>query len=149
MWPGNWSKGESMPAKDFYHDTVKHALIKDGWTITHDPYVVEVQKKDVYVDLGAEGPLGAEKAGELIAVEIKSFRGVSDLRDFEFAVGQFVFYRSLIARYDPMRKMCLAVPAIAFANTFQEPIVRPALDELHVPLTVFRPQDERIIRWIT
>mgnify|MGYP001153314642 CR=1 FL=1 len=23
-----------MPAKDFYHNTVKTALIKDGWTIT-------------------------------------------------------------------------------------------------------------------
>ncbi|MEB3282115.1 MAG: element excision factor XisH family protein [Lyngbya sp.] len=26
-----------MPAKDFYHDTVKNALIKDGWRITNDP----------------------------------------------------------------------------------------------------------------
>ena len=24
-------------AKDIYHDPVKEALIKDGWTITHDP----------------------------------------------------------------------------------------------------------------
>ncbi len=26
-----------MPAKDIYHDVVKQALIKDGWTITDDP----------------------------------------------------------------------------------------------------------------
>jgi hypothetical protein len=26
-----------MPAKDIYHDTVKNGLVKDGWTITHDP----------------------------------------------------------------------------------------------------------------
>ena len=26
-----------MPAKDIYHDTVKKAMIKDRWTITHDP----------------------------------------------------------------------------------------------------------------
>lgn len=26
-----------MPARDIYHNTVKNALIKDGWTITHDP----------------------------------------------------------------------------------------------------------------
>jgi len=26
-----------VPAKDIYHDTVKHALQKGGWTITHDP----------------------------------------------------------------------------------------------------------------
>ena len=26
-----------MPAKDAYHDAVKRALIKEGWTITDDP----------------------------------------------------------------------------------------------------------------
>ncbi|MGZ3382218.1 MAG: element excision factor XisH family protein, partial [Isosphaeraceae bacterium] len=26
-----------MPARDRYHDQVKNALIRDGWTITHDP----------------------------------------------------------------------------------------------------------------
>jgi hypothetical protein len=25
-----------MPARDMYHDAVKNALIKDGWTITHN-----------------------------------------------------------------------------------------------------------------
>lgn len=27
-----------MPAKDIYHDTVKRALIKDGWTITAENF---------------------------------------------------------------------------------------------------------------
>ncbi|UJS23761.1 XisH family protein [Thiothrix winogradskyi] len=26
-----------MPAKDLYHDAVKQAPIKDGWTVTNDP----------------------------------------------------------------------------------------------------------------
>jgi hypothetical protein len=26
-----------MPKLDIYHDTVKRALEKDNWTITHDP----------------------------------------------------------------------------------------------------------------
>ena len=29
-----------MPQRDIYHDTVKNALIKDGWTIMHDPLVL-------------------------------------------------------------------------------------------------------------
>jgi hypothetical protein len=29
-----------MPNYDIYHKPVKHALIKDGWTITDDPYVL-------------------------------------------------------------------------------------------------------------
>ena len=27
-----------MPAKDTYHDPLRNALIKDGWTITDDPF---------------------------------------------------------------------------------------------------------------
>ena len=33
--------GSTMPAKDTCHDAVKNALIKDGWTITADPYYLE------------------------------------------------------------------------------------------------------------
>ena len=62
-----------MPAKDIYHETVKNALIKDGWTITHDPLVLRWGTTDVYVDLGAEQLLAAEKNEQKIAVEIKSF----------------------------------------------------------------------------
>ncbi len=43
-----------MPAKDLYHDNVRHALVKDGWTITHDPYTLTFGQKSVFVDLGAE-----------------------------------------------------------------------------------------------
>jgi hypothetical protein len=43
-----------MPARDIYHDNVKNALVKDGWTITHDPYTITFGQKDVFVDLGAE-----------------------------------------------------------------------------------------------
>ncbi|NES81813.1 MAG: hypothetical protein F6K10_10645 [Moorea sp. SIO2B7] len=27
-----------MAAHDIYHQSVKNALIKDGWIITHDPF---------------------------------------------------------------------------------------------------------------
>jgi hypothetical protein len=30
-----------MPAKDIYHDTVKNALIKEGWTITPDQLFIQ------------------------------------------------------------------------------------------------------------
>lgn len=28
-------------AKDIYHEAVREALIKDGWTITHDPFILK------------------------------------------------------------------------------------------------------------
>ena len=46
-----------MPARDLYHDTVKSALIADGWTITHDPLLLQWGGKDVYLDLFQE-PIG-------------------------------------------------------------------------------------------
>ena len=62
-----------MPAKDRYHDAVKAALIKDGWTITHDPYRIEFGTDNLYADLAAErAVVAAERDVEKIAVEIGS-----------------------------------------------------------------------------
>jgi XisH protein len=81
-----------MPARDIYHDAVKNALIKDGWTITHDPFVLRWGTIDVYIDLGAEQLLAAERQGLKIAVEVKSFVGRSDVDDLEKALGQYILY---------------------------------------------------------
>ncbi len=137
-----------MPAKDLYHDNVKNALIKDGWTVTHDPYSISVEFKSVFVDFGAERVLAAEKEDEKIAVEVKTFRSASDIFDFEQAVGQYVFYRSLIARTQPERRLFLAIPVDAYETTFQEPIIQPALEDLSVALFVFDPAKEVITKWI-
>ncbi len=40
--------------KDIIHDAVKNALIKDGWLITHDPFIVQYEDARVFIDLGAE-----------------------------------------------------------------------------------------------
>jgi hypothetical protein len=50
-----------MPARDIFHDCCKSALQKDGWQITHDQYSLKVGKKDLFIDLGAEKLLAAEK----------------------------------------------------------------------------------------
>lgn len=43
-----------MPAKDIYHDAVKNALIKDGWTITFDPYPIKYEEVKLLADLAGE-----------------------------------------------------------------------------------------------
>jgi len=91
-----------MPALDIYHDQVKNALIKDGWTITDDPLTIRFGRKVLYVDLAAQRLLAAERAGSRIAVEIKSFVGRSDVLDLEQALGQFVLYAEVLAETDPI-----------------------------------------------
>jgi hypothetical protein len=43
-----------MPQKDIIHDAVKNALIKDGWTITAEPYTITYLRSQLYADLCAE-----------------------------------------------------------------------------------------------
>jgi hypothetical protein len=43
-----------MPAKDFYHDTVKTALIKDGWTVDDKSLTYLIGKRPAIIDLAAE-----------------------------------------------------------------------------------------------
>lgn len=136
-----------MPARDTYHDAVRTALIRDGWTITHDPFTISFGNSDVYADLGAERPLAAERGGERIAVEVKSFLGPSGLRDFELALGQFLLYRSLLERVEPGRRLFLAVPAEAFETLFQRPIVGPPIEDFRLAYFVFDPGREEILRW--
>jgi hypothetical protein len=141
------SKVSRMPAQDIYHDSVKNALIKDGWTITHDPYTLTFGQKDVFVDLGAERIIAATKGSEKIAVEIKSFQSASDIRDLELALGQYVLYRSLLRRFEADRKLFLAVPTLVYSNTLQEPIAQPVLADLSVALIAFDPDQEVIVQW--
>ncbi|MEH1849764.1 MAG: element excision factor XisH family protein [Nostoc sp.] len=92
-----------MPSRDIYHNHVKNALLKDRWTITHDPLKLEMGKKDLYVDLGAEQLIAAENAERKIAVEIKSFVGRSDIDDLEKALRQYIFYKDILSEQEPER----------------------------------------------
>ncbi len=137
-----------MPARDLYHDTVKHALVKDGWTITHDPLRLTWGGRDFYVDLGAERLLAAEKAGQRIAVEVKSFVGPSEVRDLEQAIGQFVLYRAVLAERDPDRVLYLAVPEAILRDIFEEPLGALLFKNQLVHVLGFDPQTEVIVKWM-
>ncbi len=78
-------------AKDIYHDTVRTALEKDGWTITDDPLTLRIGLRDVFVDLGAQKLLAAEREGQKIAVEIKSFVSQSPVKDWKMR-SDSIFY---------------------------------------------------------
>jgi hypothetical protein len=66
-----------MPQYDLDRNTVKNALIKDGWVITDDPFVIEFKGLRLYADLGAEKLLAAEKFGRKVVIEIKVFNSLS------------------------------------------------------------------------
>ncbi|MBC8231906.1 XisH family protein [bacterium] len=137
-----------MPAKDIYHDNLKNAIIKDGWIITHNPLRLTWGAKDMYVDLGAEQLLAAEKTGRKIAIEIKSFVGASEMNDLEKAIGQYVIYRSVMTRTEPDRTLYLAIHNEIFLDIFEEPLGKLLLEDHQVCLIVYDLQAEVILKWI-
>ncbi len=68
-----------MSAKDSLHFQVRRALVKDGWTITDDPFLIEYKDVLLKADLGAEKVFAAERNERKIVVEVKVFGGVSFL----------------------------------------------------------------------
>jgi len=137
-----------VPARDIYHDVVVDALTADGWIITDDPLRLAYGARDVYVDLAAELPIAAERGGQRIAVEVKSFIGASNIRELELALGQFVLYREILARTDAQRQLHLAVSVNIHETLFLEPIGQLMIESQSLRLLVFDPVSRRISRWI-
>ena len=111
-----------MPAKDIYHNNVRTALEKDGWTITNDPLTLEIGDRSLFVDLGAEKLFAAEKQGRKIAVEVKSFVSASPVHDLEQALGQYIVYEDILEFSEPERNIYLAVREEVYLDIFSEPI---------------------------
>ncbi len=136
-----------MPARDRFHNTVKSALQKDGWTITHDPLHFDLNDYEIFIDLGAERLIGAERNGEKIAVEVKSFIGESNISEFHTAVGQFINYRFSLRQVDPDRVLYLAIPSGVDCTFFCRPLIARIVDEQQIKLVVYDTDKETIEQW--
>ncbi len=136
-----------MPAKDKYHDVVVAALEKEGWQITHDPYKLMLGKRRGYIDLGAEKLVAAEREGQKIAVEIKSFLGASILDDFEDALGQVIVYKAALLRKEPERILYLAMPSGAYEDLFDDSFFVGILEQNGIRLIVYHLNEKTIIKW--
>jgi XisH protein len=137
-----------MAAKDLYHNTVRTALEKDGWTITNDPLTLEIGDRSLFVDLGAEKILAAEKQGRKIAVEVKSFVGASPVHDLEEAVGQYIVYEDILELSQPERNIYLAIREEVYLDIFSEAIGQLLLRKKRLKLIVFDSSKEIIVRWM-
>ena len=92
-----------MPQQDAYHNSVRIALEKDGWTITHDPFTIRFEDVKFYVDIAVEKTIEANGETRKVAIEIKVFGGLSFLNEFEKAVGQYLIYKQFLGELFPER----------------------------------------------
>jgi XisH protein len=131
-------------ARDYFHPIVKAALIQEGWDVTDDPLEIKVGGVDMEIDLGAEQMIAAERQGQQIAVEVKSFlTGTSAISEFHRALGQFINYRAALKTEMPDRILYLAVPFMAFNTFFQLDFPKSRVEENQVNLLVYDTLSQR------
>ncbi len=137
-----------MPAQDIFHNVVRNALTKNGWTITDDPLYISFGGVGFYVDLGAEKIIGAEKEGQKIAVEVKSFSGTSTIYEFHTALGQYLNYHLALEEQDPERTLYLAIPEDTYFGFFTLQFGLRAIERFKLKLIVYHIEEEEIVQWV-
>ena len=137
-----------MPGREHLHPAVRHALERDGWVITADPLVLKIGRRNMFIDLGAERVITAERGAERIAVEVKSFLGESDLVELEEALGQYILYERVLRKRHPDRTLWLAVPSHAWSGIFREAVGELLVEDGTLRLIVVNEEREEIERWI-
>jgi hypothetical protein len=138
-----------MPAKDIFHSTVRIGLEKEGWIITNDPLYLDFGGVEVYIDLAAEKIIAAEREGEKIAVEVKSFIGSSAISEFHKALGQFINYKIALSQKQPERTMYLAVPIATYETFFKLELIQLVIKTQGISLIVYNPNKQEIAKWIS
>lgn len=136
-----------MPAKDVFHDAVKRALEKENWIITEEQFLIRSGGVEIYIDIGAEKVIAAEKDDEKIAVEVKSFLGYSAISEFHTAVGQFINYQSILLEEEPERILYLAIPLDVYESFFQLPFTQRVVQNNQIYLIIYEPEAEVIVKW--
>ncbi|MFB2878759.1 XisH family protein [Floridanema aerugineum] len=137
-----------MAAKDIYHNAVRFALVKDGWEILREDYTLEYGGDRLYVDLAAEKSIAAEKQGQKILVEVKSFLGRSFIKDLEQAVGQYVVYRDILIETALDFELYLAITQGIYKSYFQRQLTQMIINRNKVKLLIVDPESEVIVQWI-
>lgn len=137
-----------MPNRDVYHETVKTALQRDGWAITHDPFKLRYGRHNLYADLGAERLFIAEKETHKIVVEVKSFISLSEVADLQEAIGSYAMYRNILEETEPDWVIYLAVPLDAYEGVFSKSLGQLMTAKERLRLIVFDQLNEVIERWI-
>ena len=137
-----------MPVKDIFHQIVRTALENEGWTITHDPYHIDLGFVDLYIDLGAEQIIAAKKDNKKIAVEIKTFTSPSTISEFHTAIGQFINYRIALEQEEADRILYLAIPTDIYKGFFRYTFIQTVIERNKIPLIIYDPKKQEIAQWI-
>ena len=137
-----------MARRDAIHNPVKNALIKDGWTITADPY--RIIYKDIFVeaDLKADKLIVATRQNRSIVIEVKSFLKKSFINEFASSCGQYQTYVHLLRAKGQSEEVYMAVSDEVYRRYFQLNGVQLLVKSFELHLVIVDTEREEIVQWI-
>jgi hypothetical protein len=131
-----------VPAKDHYHDSVRRALIKDGWTIDGEQVAFIGSERQVVIDLQV-----SKEGHGIILVEVKGFQP-SMVEALANAIGKTLIYRYILNELAQNLPVWLAVPEFAYQSILTEGMGIAMRRQLGMDLVVFSVEREEIVKWI-
>lgn len=136
-------------AKDVFHEVVKVALEKDGWTIT-DNYLrlSALSEVKLETDLGGSRIIGAASEFQRIAVEVKGFHRPSLVYEFHAAFGQYLIYQDVIERRRLDWVLHLAIPENVFSILKDHEHIMYSIAKRNLRILLFNPEKKIITSWI-
>jgi hypothetical protein len=134
-----------LPAKDHFHDTVKRALVKDGWTITGEQVKIIVEDRNLFVDIEVTNAT----SGLVVLIEVKELDNVpSPVEALASAVGKYFLYRWALDDSGISIPLYLAVSRATFHGILSEKLGMLSVDQGNILLAVFDPEREEIVQWL-
>lgn len=137
-----------MPRRDTIHDAVKNALVKDGWTVTNDPFRIHYGDMDVFADLRIEKAEGENLTRRALVIEIKSFVEDSAAHSLGTALGQYEMYRTLLRHVAPGDRLYLAISDTVYERQFVREAFQLIVQEHDLAMVIVNVEQEEVVRWI-
>ncbi len=131
-----------MLRKDDYHDSVKRALVKAGWSIDGEQVAFIGSERQVVINLQA-----SKDGHGIILIEVKGFQP-SMVEALANAMGKILIYRYILNELSQNIPVWLAVPEFAYQNILTEHMGLAMRQQLGMDLIVFSVEREEIVAWI-
>ncbi len=130
--------------KDRFHQPIKEALQLAGWDV-RDDHRLKIGVRTLHIDLSAS-MLTADRGRESIAVEVKDFNRYH-IDVVYLAIGQYLAYKSWLARKEPHRKLFLGVSDVVAQSLFLTEEMQAIVQDYDIRLLTVNIETRRIITW--
>jgi hypothetical protein len=131
-----------------FHGAVKRALLKDGWIIINEPFLIAFGQRRTQADFGAERIITAGQPSDQIAVNVAASLRLPRLDQLERAIGRHVIQETWLDEIEPNRTLYLAISYSDYSALLQDTSTKLLLVDYSLRLIVVDVGLEEVERWV-